>query len=93
MTLPTGPKVFPDARSALAGVVRDGITVMSGGFGLCGVPENLIDAELFRRLRLRGLNARVIQGGVVRVGDDVRRVAFSTAPSDNSGRSQTRPRG
>ena len=44
MTLPSGPKVFPDARSALAGVVRDGITVMSGGFGLCGVPENLIDA-------------------------------------------------
>ena len=44
MTLPSGPKVFADARSALAGVVRDGITVMSGGFGLCGVPENLIDA-------------------------------------------------
>ena len=44
MSLPAGPKVFADARSALAGVVRDGITVMSGGFGLCGVPENLIDA-------------------------------------------------
>jgi 3-oxoacid CoA-transferase subunit A len=35
-------KIFPDAASALAGVVRDGITVMSGGFGLCGIPENLI---------------------------------------------------
>jgi 3-oxoacid CoA-transferase subunit A len=35
-------KVFEDARSALEGVVRDGITVMSGGFGLCGIPENLI---------------------------------------------------
>jgi 3-oxoacid CoA-transferase subunit A len=44
MNLPSGPKVFADARSALAGVVRDGITVMSGGFGLCGVPEKLIDA-------------------------------------------------
>jgi len=35
-------KIYPDAASALAGVVRDGITVMSGGFGLCGIPENLI---------------------------------------------------
>lgn len=35
-------KVYADARSALDGVVRDGITVMSGGFGLCGIPENLI---------------------------------------------------
>ena len=35
-------KVFADARSALAGLTRDGMTVMSGGFGLCGIPENLI---------------------------------------------------
>jgi 3-oxoacid CoA-transferase subunit A len=35
-------KVYADARSALEGVARDGITVMSGGFGLCGIPENLI---------------------------------------------------
>src|SRR4051812_28777513 len=44
MNLPSGPKVFADARSALEGVARDGITVMSGGFGLCGVPEKLIEA-------------------------------------------------
>ena len=44
MKLPAGPKVYADARAALAGVVRDGITVMSGGFGLCGIPENLIIA-------------------------------------------------
>ena len=44
MNLPTGPKVFADARSALEGVARDGIMVMSGGFGLCGVPEKLIEA-------------------------------------------------
>ncbi len=37
-------KIFPDAASALAGVVADGITIMSGGFGLCGIPENLIAA-------------------------------------------------
>jgi 3-oxoacid CoA-transferase subunit A len=42
MMLPTGPKVFPDAAAALKGIVRDGMTVMSGGFGLCGIPENLI---------------------------------------------------
>jgi 3-oxoacid CoA-transferase subunit A len=35
-------KVRTDARSALAGLTRDGMTVMSGGFGLCGIPENLI---------------------------------------------------
>jgi 3-oxoacid CoA-transferase subunit A len=35
-------KVYPSARAALEGVVRDGLTVMSGGFGLCGIPENLI---------------------------------------------------
>ena len=35
-------KIVADARSALEGVVFDGMTVMSGGFGLCGIPENLI---------------------------------------------------
>ncbi len=44
MMLPSGPKVFPDAAAALKGLVRDGMTVMSGGFGLCGIPENLIQA-------------------------------------------------
>ena len=37
-------KVYPDADAALAGVLRDGMTVMSGGFGLSGNPENLITA-------------------------------------------------
>jgi 3-oxoacid CoA-transferase subunit A len=37
-------KVYPDAKSALAGVLRDGMTIMSGGFGLCGIPEALADA-------------------------------------------------
>jgi 3-oxoacid CoA-transferase subunit A len=35
-------KVFPDAASALAGVLKDGMTIMSGGFGLCGIPNTLI---------------------------------------------------
>jgi 3-oxoacid CoA-transferase subunit A len=37
-------KVYPDARSALEGVVFDGMTIMSGGFGLSGNPEHLIPA-------------------------------------------------
>jgi 3-oxoacid CoA-transferase subunit A len=37
-------KVYPDARAALAGVLKDGMTIMSGGFGLCGIPETLIEA-------------------------------------------------
>ena len=37
-------KVFADAEAALRGVVKDGMTLMCGGFGVCGIPENLIDA-------------------------------------------------
>jgi 3-oxoacid CoA-transferase subunit A len=37
-------KVYPDAASALAGVVQDGQTIAVGGFGLCGIPEALIAA-------------------------------------------------
>jgi 3-oxoacid CoA-transferase subunit A len=36
--------VYSDAKSALAGVLRDGMTILVGGFGLCGIPENLIAA-------------------------------------------------
>lgn len=37
-------KVYPDAVSALAGLLSDGMTIMSGGFGLCGIPSTLIEA-------------------------------------------------
>ena len=37
-------KVFPDAKAALNGLLRDGMTIMSGGFGLCGIPSALIEA-------------------------------------------------
>jgi 3-oxoacid CoA-transferase subunit A len=37
-------KVFLDARAAIQGLTFDGMTIMSGGFGLCGIPENLIAA-------------------------------------------------
>ena len=37
-------KTYPDADAALAGLLFDGMTIMSGGFGLCGIPEKLIAA-------------------------------------------------
>jgi 3-oxoacid CoA-transferase subunit A len=35
-------KVYADAPSALAGLLKDGMLIMAGGFGLCGIPETLI---------------------------------------------------
>ena len=40
----TSKKVYADAASALKGVVKDGMTLMCGGFGVCGIPEKLIRA-------------------------------------------------
>ena len=37
-------KIYPDARAALAGALHDGMVIMSGGFGLCGIPSALIEA-------------------------------------------------
>jgi 3-oxoacid CoA-transferase subunit A len=37
-------KVYASADAALAGLLRDGMVIMSGGFGLCGIPEALIEA-------------------------------------------------
>src|ERR671918_1256293 len=37
-------KVYRDAGAALAGLVKDSMTIMAGGFGLCGIPETLIEA-------------------------------------------------
>ena len=37
-------KVYPDAKSALEGILKDGMMIMSGGFGLCGIAETLSDA-------------------------------------------------
>jgi 3-oxoacid CoA-transferase subunit A len=37
-------KIYPDATAALAGTLRDGMVIMSGGFGLCGIPGALIEA-------------------------------------------------
>ena len=37
-------KVYVDARSATTELIKDGMTIMAGGFGLCGIPETLIEA-------------------------------------------------
>jgi 3-oxoacid CoA-transferase subunit A len=37
-------KIYPDAAAALDGLLFDGMTIAAGGFGLCGIPENLIAA-------------------------------------------------
>ena len=55
-------KVFPDANAALAGVLRDGMTIMAGGFGLCGIPEKLIAA--IREARVRDLTVISNNAGI-----------------------------
>jgi 3-oxoacid CoA-transferase subunit A len=37
-------KIYPDAAAALDGLLRDGLLIAAGGFGLCGIPERLLDA-------------------------------------------------
>ncbi len=41
-----GSKIYKSAQEALAGLLRDDMTIMAGGFGLCGIPEVLIGAVL-----------------------------------------------
>ena len=55
-------KVFSDAKTALEGLVFDNMTVMSGGFGLCGIPENLIAA--LRNSGVKGLTVISNNAGV-----------------------------
>jgi 3-oxoacid CoA-transferase subunit A len=62
MAGPSSKKVFADARSALDGLLFDGMTVMSGGFGLCGIPENLIAA--LRDSGVKGLTVISNNAGV-----------------------------
>ncbi|MEP3422826.1 MAG: CoA transferase subunit A [Erythrobacter sp.] len=37
-------KIYPNAAAALEGVIRNGLLIAAGGFGLCGIPERLLDA-------------------------------------------------
>ena len=44
-------KIYPDASSAFGGVLFDGMTIAAGGFGLCGIPETLIDGLVASAVR------------------------------------------
>jgi len=60
-------KVYPSAAQALDGLLFDGMTIAAGGFGLCGIPENLIGALLeagTRELTIVGNNAGVDDFGM-----------------------------
>ncbi len=55
-------KVYADAASAVAGVLKDGMVVMSGGFGLCGIPDLLIGA--IRASGVKGLTVISNNAGI-----------------------------
>ena len=55
-------KVYDSAKKALDGLLFDGMTIMSGGFGLCGIPENLILA--LREAGVRNLTVISNNAGV-----------------------------
>jgi 3-oxoacid CoA-transferase subunit A len=59
-------KVYPDARAALAGLLKDGMMVMAGGFGLCGIPDTLIQA--IRDSGVRNLTVVSNNAGIDGVG-------------------------
>jgi 3-oxoacid CoA-transferase subunit A len=59
-------KVYADARSALAGLLKDGMTIMAGGFGLCGIPETLILA--IREAGVKNLTVVSNNAGIDGVG-------------------------
>ncbi|MGB8855228.1 MAG: 3-oxoacid CoA-transferase subunit A, partial [Burkholderiales bacterium] len=60
-------KVFPDAHAALKDILKDNLTIAAGGFGLCGIPENLIQALVesgAKNLTIVGNNAGVDDFGM-----------------------------
>ena len=59
-------KVHSNAAEALAGLLADGMTVMSGGFGLCGIPETLIEG--IERSGARNLTVISNNAGVDGIG-------------------------
>jgi 3-oxoacid CoA-transferase subunit A len=55
-------KVYTDAQAALAGLLRDDMVIMSGGFGLCGIPSALIEA--IRESGVKGLTVISNNAGI-----------------------------
>src|SRR3954452_17827553 len=64
---PSSTKLRPDAESALRDLLKDDMTIAAGGFGLCGIPENLIQALVdsgVKGLTIVGNNAGVDDFGM-----------------------------
>ena len=59
-------KIYPTATAALAGLLRNDMTIMSGGFGLCGIPETLTNAVL--ESGVKGLTVISNNAGIDDVG-------------------------
>ncbi|MGE3149944.1 MAG: CoA transferase subunit A [Pseudorhodoplanes sp.] len=59
-------KVYPDAGTALAGLLKNDMILMAGGFGLCGIPEILIEAV--RESGVKGLTVISNNAGIDGVG-------------------------
>ena len=60
-------KIYPDAAAALEGLLHDGMTIAAGGFGLCGIPERLIDAIVasgVKQLTIASNNAGIDNEGL-----------------------------
>jgi 3-oxoacid CoA-transferase len=75
-------KVYASAREALSGLLRDDMTIAAGGFGLCGIPENLIQALVdsnVKGLTIAGNNAGVddFGMGLLLKGHQVKKVIAS----------------
>ena len=68
-------KIYADVTSALEGLTFDGMTVMSGGFGLCGIPENLIaalrDSGVIECVRAEPVHRLSREGDEAATADDV----------------------
>ncbi len=59
-------KLYPDAAAALDGLLFEGMTICAGGFGLCGIPERLIDA--IEAAGVKGLTVASNNAGIDGVG-------------------------
>src|SRR5437660_6729492 len=59
-------KIHSDARTALAGLLKDGMLIMAGGFGLCGIPGILIEA--IRQSGVKNLTVVSNNAGIDGVG-------------------------
>ena len=80
-------KVYSDAKAALAGLLHDNMTIAAGGFGLCGIPENLIAA-----LRDSGVKDLTIVGNNAGVDGFGMGVLLTTRQVKKVMASRSRPR-